>query len=177
MLFENEIDNDIVDETFNYILQTETEELPENNKWIYSHSRAWKINRIRDELRRIKNGRLSDQEKIDILKNDLFWAVEDGKPTGEIVEAIARIQQCKSEDRELEVKHLNSFTAQINGVLGAMVLLTIAVTAFSYLALPLCKRSESKFCVGARVIPDYIYDIFREPPHEKPRVLPSNINP
>ena len=177
MLFENEIDNDIVESTFNYILQSETEELPENNRWINSHSRAWKVNRIRGELRRIKNGRLSDQEKIDILKNDLFWAVEDGKPTGEIVEAIARIQQCKSEDRELELKHLNSFTAQTNGWRGAIVVLTIAVTAFSYLALPICQQSQSKFCVGARVIPDYIYDSFREPPHYKSRVLPANINP
>jgi len=40
MIFENEIDNDIVESTFKYILKTETEELPENNKWINSHSRA-----------------------------------------------------------------------------------------------------------------------------------------
>ena len=176
MLFENEIDNDIVESTFNYILQSETEELPENNRWINSHSRAWKVNRIRGELRRIKNGRLSDQEKIDILKNDLFWAVEDGKPTGEIVEAIALLQQCKSSDRELDIKAQNSIDGQFSRVIMGVFWVTVIITAMSYIIGFPCGDSQSKICVGSRVIPDYIYDSFREPPHYKSRVLPADIN-
>lgn len=174
MLFENDINNDEVEKIFDYIVSGETESAEENNKflkWFQSHNRSGKVSHIRHELARIKNGQMCDQEKINILKNDLFWAVQDEKPTDKIVEAIAILQECKTNDSSQENKRSSSFTAQFNGVLGAMVMLSVAVTAFSYLSMPLCGLKQSKFCVVSRVIPGYISGIFRE----SARVLPANI--
>ena len=124
------------------------------------------------QIQNIRGGFFKREDKITILEGLLYERIRDGEPTTELMEAIALLQENLIQDEQLQRTVDNSFTAQVNGVIAFAI--GIVATAFSYLSMPLCRQSQSRFCVGARVIPDALADQFREPAH-KSRVLPANI--
>ena len=123
----------------------------------------YKAQKAQRELQNIRQGLFKREDKIMLLEAELYTRIQDGDEIEDVVTAIETLQANKIYDEELRAKQDNSFTAQFNAVFGYMIMLGIVATVFSYVALPLCKNSHSKFCTTARVIPNLISDFYREP--------------
>jgi len=123
----------------------------------------YKAQKTQRELQDIRQGFFKRQDKIMLLEAELYTRIQDGDEIEDVVTAIEVLQTNKISDEELRAKQDNSFTAQFNAVFGYMIMLGIVATGFSYVALPLCQNSHSRFCTTARVIPNMISDFYREP--------------
>jgi len=123
----------------------------------------YKAQKAQRELQDIRQGFFKRQDKIMLLEAELYTRIQDGDDIEDVVTAIEVLQANQMQDEELRYRQHNSFTAQFNAVFGYMIILGIVATVFSYVALPLCKNSHSKFCTIARVIPNLINDFYSEP--------------
>ena len=120
------------------------------------------------QIQNIRSGLFRRSDKIMLLEGLLYERIRDGEDCEDLMQALALLQENKIQDEQLQAKLDSSVTAQINGVIAFLVGLLLAATTVSYLSLPFCGGSRSKFCKGGRVIPGYVADIFREPSKEPP---------
>ena len=123
------------------------------------------------QIQNIRAGFFRREDKITILEGLLYERVRDNEDVEDLMQVIALLQQNKIEDDRL----YNSAIAQINGVIAFLMAVGLAATVFSFISLPFCGGSHSKFCEGGRVIPGAIADIFREPVQKPVRAVPANI--
>ena len=125
------------------------------------------------ELETIKLGLISDDEKLRMLKRDLYEAARVGN--AERVEVLnraisfagARLGNRHSFSQQLETdrKHRNSPTEQIYGILNSIILLGLLAAFFSFPATKVCDAlsSHTQACQISRVIPTAISRFFSEP--------------
>ena len=115
------------------------------------------------ELETIKLGLISDEEKLRMLKRDLYDAARVGNADRVAVlrTAIATI----SNQLETERNHRNSPVEQIYGILHSSILLAILAASFSFPMAWSCNvfHSQSKACQVSRIIPMATIKFFSEP--------------
>jgi len=148
-----------------YDKQPENVPGPRFNEWFENFQAEQTLLRIRN----LRKGLFRREDKIMLLEGLLYERIRDGEPVNDLVEAIALLQENKIQDDQL----YNSPIAQINGVIAFLMAVGLAATVFSFISLPLCGGSHSKFCEGGRAIPGAIADIFREPKPQ--RETPAHI--
>lgn len=113
------------------------------------------------ELETIKLGLISDDEKLRMLKRDLYEAARVGNADRVAVlrTAIATI----SNQLEAERKHRNSPVEFTIGICNSIILLAILATFISFPATWVCGKNQSQACQVSRVIPSVISKFFSEP--------------
>lgn len=153
------------------------EKQPENapgirfDEWL----EAMKSQHTLRQIQNIRSGLFRREDKIKILEGLLYERVRDNSDVEDLMQALALLQENRVQDEQLQARFDNSLTAQVNGVIVFAIGVGIAATVMSYLSLPFCGNSRSKFCQGSRVIPEYVWDTFREPVQKPARVLPVHI--
>ena|SRR5579883_826270 len=106
------------------------------------------------------------ENKIRLLEEMLYDRILEGEPADDIVKAIEVLQQNRVLDKELLLKRDSLFLSQVNRSVRSLFLVAFVITVTSYLLMPLCDYSKSKFCRSIRIIPNSIDDIFYDPsPH------------
>ena len=115
------------------------------------------------ELETIKLGLISDDEKLRMLKRDLYEAARVGNADRVAVlrTAIATI----SNQLETERNHRNSPTELMFGFLNSTILLGLLAAFLSFPSTWVCDAlsSHSQACQSFRVIPGAISRFFSEP--------------
>ena len=149
------------------------EKEPENTPCIRFDE--WKENlRAEQTLRRIRDirqGFFKREDKIMLLEGLLYTRIQSGEDINDLMQALALLQENKAQDEELELKRQNNLDNQISSFIVRTFLVGVMITAMSYAISGVCGNSQSKMCVGSRVIPNYIGDVFFEP--VKPSKLPA----
>ena len=126
------------------------------------------------QIKEIRQGLFKREEKINLLEGILYIRLQEGEPVEDFIQALALLQENKVQDEELELKRQNSLDYQMSSFIVRTFLVGVMLTVTSYAMNGFCGNSQSKICLGSRVMPNYISDMFREP--AKPsRVLPASI--
>ena len=140
------------------------------NEWFENFQSEQTLLRIRN----IRRGLLRREDKITILEGLLYERIRDGEDCEDLMQALALLQENKIQDDRL----YNSPIAQINGVIAFLMAVGLAATVFSFISSPFCGGSRSKFCEGARIIPEYVWGVFKEPAKQSAfpaREIPAHI--
>ena len=139
------------------------------NEWHADFKAQETLKQIED----IKQGFVKREHKIMLLEAELYKRIQNDDSINDVVMAIEVLQANKLQDEELYREQDNSITAQLNRVIAFAIAVGLATTVASFLSLPFCSGSQSKFCVGARIIPNLIADNFREPVRKPSRMVPA----
>ena len=130
-----------------------------------------KAEQTRRQIQDIQQGLFKREDKIMLLEGILYTRIRDGEDVENLMQALALLQENKTQDEELEFKRQNNLDNQISIFIVRTFLVGVLLTAMSYAISGVCGNSQSKMCVGSRVIPNYIGDVFFEP--VKPSKLPA----
>ena len=131
----------------------------------------FKAEQTQRQLQDLKQGFFKREDKINLLEGMLYTRVRDGEDVEDLCRAIALLQDNKVQDEKLEFNRQNTLDNQISIFIVRTFLVGVLLTAMSYAISGVCGNSQSKMCVGSRVIPNYIGDVFFEP--VKPSKLPA----
>lgn len=97
-------------------------------------------------------GLISDNEKLVILKRQLYCAVRANQPTTDLRRAI----DCLQEGLDAEMREKNSFNSQLSGITNSLILIAILAIGLSYTVTKNCDGFNSQLCKDARIIPNAI---------------------
>ena len=116
------------------------------------------------ELETIKLGLISDNEKLRMLKQDLYQAARS-RANPEHIQNLRIAINTISNQLETERNHRNSPTEQIYGILNSIILLAILAASFSFPLAWSCNlfHSQSKACQVSRVVPYSVLKFISEP--------------
>ncbi|MGI8501125.1 MAG: hypothetical protein ACR2LR_08285 [Hassallia sp.] len=103
--------------------------------------------KVREDL-----GFISDNEKIVILKQQLYCAAKANQSTTNLHRAI----DCLQQGLDAEMREKNSFNSQLSGITNSLILIAIIATGLSYAVTKNCGNSSSHLCRDARIIPDAV---------------------
>ena len=101
-------------------------------------------------------GLLPDEEKLRLLKYDLYRDVRAGKDTSELRKVVALLSNEIDKDRDYE----NSFVTQLNKVCELLILITVSTIAISFLVTGLGCPNQSKFCADTKNVSNTITKYF-----------------
>jgi hypothetical protein len=97
-------------------------------------------------------GVVSDDEKLIILKQQLYRMARAGEATNDLRRAI----DCIQEGLDAQNREKNSFSSQLSGFTNSLILAAFLTTGLSYAVTKNCGDYSSHLCRDARVIPDAI---------------------
>ena len=97
-------------------------------------------------------GFISDNEKLIILKRQLYRAAIANQPTADLRRTI----DCLQEGLYAENREKNSFNSQLSAITNSLILIIIIATGLSYVGTKNCGNYSSHLCRDVRVIPDAI---------------------
>ena len=103
-----------------------------------------------------ETGLLPDEEKLRLLKCELYRDVRAGKDTQELRKTIALISSEIDKDRDYE----NCFATQLNKVCELLILMAVSTIAVSFIATGLGCPNQSKFCAGTANVSNTITRYF-----------------
>lgn len=112
------------------------------------------------------------RKKIETIESELFRrCMEDELDTGEMLEVLQVFEKNQNQEDLIAIKESTSgFFNHLIGTSFTLVAIAIIISFISYLH---CGNSQSPWCQSARIIPESIFNTFREPP--KSKVLPPNL--
>ena len=108
-------------------------------------------------------GFVSDEEKLIILKQELYRTARCGESTSDLRRAI----DCLQEGLDAQSREKNSFNSQLSGISNSLILLAIFATGLSYIVANNCGFYPSQLCRDARVIPNAISNYLDDKPEGK----------
>ena len=116
------------------------------------------------ELETIKLGFISDEEKLRMLKRDLYESAR-GRANSEHIQNLRSAINTLSTQVENERTYRNSLGYQLTGILNSIILLSTLTAFFSFPATWTCNvfKNQSQACQVSRVIPSKIFQFFNEP--------------
>ena len=97
-------------------------------------------------------GFIYDEEKLIILKQQLYRATRNGEATTDLRRAI----DCIQEGLDAKYREQNSFNSQLSSITNSLFLIVFIATGLSYLITNNCGGNSSQLCRDARLIPDAI---------------------
>lgn len=103
-----------------------------------------------------ETGLLPDEEKLRLLKCDLYRDVRAGKDTQELRKAIALISNEIDKDRDYK----DSFVTQLNKACELLIVAAVSTIAVSFIATGLGCRNQSKFCADTANVSNTITKYF-----------------
>ncbi|MGF1674304.1 MAG: hypothetical protein ACFCUV_11565 [Rivularia sp. (in: cyanobacteria)] len=103
-----------------------------------------------------ETGLLPDDEKLQLLKYDLYRNARTGKDTSELRKAINSL----SNEIERETAFNNSLTTQLNTFINTVLVLGLSGIFVSFLVTGLGCRNQSKFCGDTANISNSIIKYF-----------------
>lgn len=103
-----------------------------------------------------KTGLLPDEEKLRLLKYELYRDVRANKDTTELRKAVALLSNEIDKDRDYE----NSFATQLNKVCELLILIAVSTIAISFLVTKSGCPYQSKFCADTSYISNSITKYF-----------------
>ncbi len=123
------------------------------------------ICRVNDhELHDIRIGRISDESKLTMLKQELYVAARNGRDS-EYIRNLQRAIETISNQLEADRNHRNSPVEQIYGILNSSILLAFLAATLSFPSAWGCNlvKSNSQFCQVSRVLPTATFKFFSNP--------------
>ncbi|MUH00081.1 hypothetical protein F7734_50540 [Scytonema sp. UIC 10036] len=115
-------------------------------------------------------GLISDEEKLKMLKRDLYCEVRLSNPNQQkilnLTGAIQTLEEIKhdAELRKLEEAKLNlTMPAQINQILNGSLAFILLIVVSSYPVSFACGNALTQFCGYARSVTYFVNQFFREP--------------
>ena len=116
------------------------------------------------ELETIKLGFISDEEKLRMLKRDLYEAARS-RANPEHIQNLRNAINIISQQLETERTYRNSLGYQITGILNSIILLGILAASFSFPMAWGCGviKSQSQACQVSRILPSTTIKFFSEP--------------
>ena len=108
-------------------------------------------------------GFISDDEKLIILKQELYRTARNGEPTADLRRAI----DCIQEGLDAQSKERHSFNSQLSGISNSLILIAALAIGLSYLISGNCSNKSSQLCRDARMIPNAISDYLADKPEAK----------
>lgn len=103
-----------------------------------------------------ETGLLPDEEKLRLLKYDLYRDVRAGKDTQELRKAINLLSNEIDRSRAYE----DSLITQVNRVCNLLIVIAVSTVVISFLATGLGCRNQSRFCADTARISDSITKYF-----------------
>ena len=101
-------------------------------------------------------GLLPDEEKLRLLKYQLYRDVRRGKDTSELRKTIALLSNEIDRDRSYE----NSFVELLNQVCSLLLMAGASAVFISFLVTGLGCRNQSKFCADTAIVSNTITRYF-----------------
>ncbi|MDF5716336.1 MAG: hypothetical protein PUP93_21265 [Rhizonema sp. NSF051] len=116
------------------------------------------------ELQTIKLGFISDEEKLKMLKRQLYQSAM-GRGDSEYITNLRSVITTLSNQLENERNYQNTLSYHIYGILNSAILLAILAASLSFPMAWGCgvAKNQSQACQVSRVIPYSVIKFFSEP--------------
>ena len=138
---------------------------------------ATQIDRLSLKKLAMVTKQLTRQEKIKYIENELYRrAMEEEISIEELIKIHRELFHADDNERLTDIQENSSLPGFLNQLVNTGFYMLLLATAVSLIALKPCKNSQSPFCKSAKIIPEFVQNIFKEPaPMPKSKILPTNL--